>query len=211
MAMSTDSLHPGKWRLALLMLMFTVIGGAGVVILLALGLADPPRAGSLVWRSDSDQDWQPYREIDEAALYNAPIRLPEAPFTLELQASNQGASDSAWGIWIRTTDGIRIIVVSREGYLSISSDERPHWAGFIHIGSETNKLYLNVESDHYATLRINDEIGWTGRLVTTNEWGVVRFRQPDLIWDGWRCMDTSEWLWETHVDGRVVSNTATEM
>jgi hypothetical protein len=182
--MSTDSIHPGKWRLALLMLIFTLIGGAVLVTLLALGLGDPPSAGELAWQTKTDQDWQRHRDFGETVLTIAPVRLPEAPFTLELQASNHGVSDSAWGMWIETTAGIWTMLVSNEGYMSVSNDEQPHWAGFIHIRSETNKVYLHVEGDHMATVRINDEIAWRGRLATESEWGIARFRRPDLGWDG---------------------------
>jgi hypothetical protein len=181
--MSTVTVNRHKWRRALSSLIVTLIAGAALLTALALGLADPPRAGRRIWQAKSAAAWPRYPSLGETARHLSPMPLPRPPFTLEISASNQAEPTSAWGIWLESGDGILEMLVSGEGYLSISTDENPHWAEFIHIHPVTNELYLHVESDKNATFRINDEIARTGILVAGTQWGVARFGNPDVLWD----------------------------
>jgi len=180
--MSTENVSRGRWRAGLLALTGTALGGAILVIVLALGIADPLRAGLLVWQAGSAEEWPLVRRVSAFDLYQSPIPLPSKPFTIELIADNRGAADSAWGVWLDSSDGIHTVLVSNEGYFSVSSDARPHWTAFLHIQSDTNKLYVNIGDSSTATLRINDEIAWTGILAPAYDWGVVNYREPDLAW-----------------------------
>ena len=144
------------------------IGGLILTALLALGLADPPRIGFLQWQADS-----PPQE---------PMPLPAA-YTLELTARNDGRADSAWGIRLTDREKSLTILIDNQGYLSVSSDDRLHWSEFPHIRpSASNQLYLNVELDGVATLRINHEIAWEG-TVNAHSWEIAEHGQPLLDWD----------------------------
>jgi hypothetical protein len=101
---------------------------------------------------------------------------------LEISASSRGLPASAWGIWLEAEDSTLWMLVSNESYLSISTDGNPHWMEFFHIYPRANKLYLHVESGNSVTFRVNDEIAWTGALVTGVSWGNVLFRNPDVQW-----------------------------
>jgi hypothetical protein len=169
------------WRLTLATFVFLIIGGLAFIILLSLGIADPPRAGSLQWSAKTADDWSLWQETGDFRNSHAPTALPRLPFTLELTASNEGALDSGWGIWI----GSWSILISREGYLSISDDEKPHWSEFLHIRRDgDNKLYLDMRENGDTTLRINDEIAWTGNIsfLENAAWGVIYYRHPQINW-----------------------------
>ena len=180
-----DSVSPHKWCLALSALLIMIVAGIFVLVLLALGLADPPLAGTLRWQSASVEGWLPVRCTGESEMFIAPIRIPRPPFTVVASASNHGEAHSAWGLWLETVEGIQMFQVSNEGYLSVSSDDSTHWAQFFHIQSPTNKLYLHVQTDDIATFRVNDEIAWQARLTEVEglSWGVARYGKADLAWE----------------------------
>jgi hypothetical protein len=180
--MSTESIPPHKWKLAVSIFLIIIIMGLFVLIFLSLGVADPPRAGELTWQTNSINNWTPLQTNSVSQRYVAPTPLPHAPFTLEITASNNGAYFSGWGLWLRTTGGIQTFLVSREGYMSISSDDNSHWAQFIHIQTITNKIYLHIEGNQAATLRINDEIAWRGTIVPLVEWGLSLHGSAIITW-----------------------------
>ena len=155
-----------------------------LLVALALGAADPPRAGARQWQTGSTSAWPLLRQHGDSLLYDAPVQRPTLPFTLELSAVNTGAPDSAWGIWLQTEAGQVKILVSNEGYFSVSDDEQPLWQQFIHLRPGTaNKLYLHYAApDAPAVLRLNDEIAWQGDLAPapSGRWGLLTFRQPQL-------------------------------
>jgi hypothetical protein len=106
-------------------------------------------------------------------------------FTLELTADNSGTADSAWGIALQASGELWTFLISREGYFSVSADEKPHWAEFPHIRRDgDNKLYLDVREDGAAIVRINDEIAWAGSIfISENDaWGIAHYRRPRLDW-----------------------------
>lgn len=179
--LSIETVPPIMWLFTLIVLAVLIIGGGILIVLLASGMADPPRAGLLQWSIATADDWPLIQESADFRLYHAPTALPNLPFTLELTANNEGELDSGWGLWI----GSWSILISREGYFSISGDEKPHWAEFIHIRqSGDNKLYLDIQQNGTATLRINDEIAWTGDISISEDaaWGVVYYRHPEINW-----------------------------
>src|SRR5690554_6593882 len=99
--------------------------GLLIVFLLSFGIADPPRAGSLSWQVESAEVWQSWQKFSDLELFSAPVAIALPPFTLELTADNTGASDSAWGIALQNSVYIWKILINREGYLSVSTDDRP--------------------------------------------------------------------------------------
>ncbi len=155
-----------------------------LLVALALGAADPPRAGARQWHTDSTAAWPLLRQHGDTLLYDAPAQLPTLPFTLELSVLNSGAPDSAWGIWLQTESRQLAILVSSEGYFSVSEDDRPRWQQFIHLRpGAANRLYLHhAAPDEPAVLRLNDEIAWQGDLglSPSGRWGLLTFRQPQL-------------------------------
>jgi hypothetical protein len=171
-----------RWRIILIGLAALVIGGVILMLLLAGGLADPPRVGSLRWQVDAPGNW-PITAINAEIRYQqAPVPLPDS-FTLELSAQNSGLDDSAWGIWLDQAHQSFIILVDNQGYYAITADQ-PDWAQFRHIRRDAiNSLYLHVQSDGTATLRINNEIAWEGPLDAA-AWGIALYRQPQLSWGG---------------------------
>ncbi len=173
--MSTENVQRSKWHLALTIFLITLVLGILLLILLALGIADPPRAGELVWQTDTTSSWALSHDTGESWRYIAPIPLSEVPFTLEITAINNGVPASAWGLWLRTTDGLQTFLISNERYMSVGNDDTPHWAQFVHIRTDTNKLYLDVLANQSATFRINDEIAWQGALMPTSDWGIVSY------------------------------------
>jgi hypothetical protein len=175
-----------KWRLTLALAAGTLMTVVVMVIVLALGAADPPRGAELLWRTSSADDWQMGDGWDDFQLFDAPLPLSAPPFTLELTAANSGTPDSAWGISIQTLEGRWTAVISREGYVSLTTSPQPSWAEFLHIQrSGENKLYLHVEANGQATLRINDEVAWESHLSVSEGaiWSLAQYRQPKLDWN----------------------------
>ena len=98
----------------------TVIGA----ILLARGATDPPVAGPVIW-ADTELIWAGGPVIalaaGESIWFTAPESAPLPPggFTLDVSAQITTDSDpgTAWGVWIETGDGERVIyAISGEGY-----------------------------------------------------------------------------------------------
>ncbi len=171
------------WLFALLMTFVVILGGAILIILLSFGVANPPRAGTLRWQVNSVDDWSLAQASDEFDFFSAPVALPSPPFTLELTGDNEGLAASAWGVRLQN---LWSILISREGYLSVTIDEKPQWAEFPHIRRDSdNKLYLDVQADGTMTVRINDEIAWTGNLdsLSAGEWEIVHYQSPILLWE----------------------------
>jgi hypothetical protein len=107
------------------------------------------------------------------------------PLTLELSAQALPVSNGAWGLWLRAPGEVWHFLVSAEGCLSVSADSHQHWFPFIHIHPNSpNRLSLHLEADGSATLRINDEVAWTGTLPAPQAWGVARWRNPTIMWTG---------------------------
>lgn len=160
-----------RWRMTLAAFALVSIGGLILMTMLALGMADPPRTGSLQWRAQAPDQ------------IPASLALPLA-FTLEAGATNTGPADSAWGLQLANAQEVLVILIDNQGYFSVSADNRPHWAEFPHIRPFAgNQLDLHVESNGAATLRINHEIAWQG-TVQAQTWAAIEHAEPALDWHG---------------------------
>ena len=158
-----------------------IASGVLLIVLLSLGVADPPRTGRLQWQVQSPYTWPEQHESAEIIFLKAPHDLPDA-FTLELTATNDGPPDSAWGIQFTHAEPPVTILIDNQGYFSVSTNTQPIWAEFIHLAArQPNTLTLYIERKR-ATLRINDEVAWTGNFIPTHQWGIITYRQPDLQW-----------------------------
>lgn len=164
MSVEVDApVSPARWRLVLFALCVTLIGGAALAFILALGAADPPRAPNLALNVRSDDGMIDAGTFDGARLLAFPLALTP-PFTIEVQAGNSGAAGSAWGIWLRVSDSngsVRDLpmLVDQTGYV-VSGLDSPTFqhVQFMHIQPGSNRLYLHVDQANTAVFRVNDEI-----------------------------------------------------
>jgi hypothetical protein len=140
------------------------IGGVGVA-LLAGGLADPPRAGPLIWAKG------PLTTLavpsDYSITAEPTLSLPSTPYTLEVAAMFSTDSDQAarWEIvWDNdpAPGGFRI-ALDGYGFFAVPPS-RPDSTPFLHIRppGQPNRVALSVSADGQGILRINDEIAWRG-------------------------------------------------
>jgi hypothetical protein len=144
------------WHSARLALVGVIGLGAIMVILLAGGIANPPRAGRAIFEIGplADSTIPP----NYTSEFSPSIALPRGAFTLEVEANVTG--DAHWGILFDDQSHFGVEVNSR-GFFSVPP-YLPDSMPFIHIRAESNRVALNVESSGQATLRINDEIAWRG-------------------------------------------------
>jgi hypothetical protein len=200
--MAHDNSLPPRWvwRLTLggaaLVVVVTAIGA----IVLGLGAANPPVAGPLAW-SDESLRWAagPVTTLaaaDDAWFASPPdAALPNGAFTLDVQArfSRDSGAGAAWGVWLETLDGARVLyAISGEGYTTtrrcdphLTSGKfriedcpalRPEWRWFdyprIHPPGESNTITLHVERPGQVRLRINREIMGIAPVAWSGHWGV---------------------------------------
>jgi hypothetical protein len=146
------------WRAARIGLLAIIGLGAVTAILLSLGIANPPRSGTLV------QEFGSLSSMAVPANYTteigSSIALPGRAYTLEIAA--QTSSDVTWGITFKGASPFKVNIDSR-GFFSVPPFV-PDSTPFIHIHTESNKVALDVDATGQATLRINDEIAWRGAI-----------------------------------------------
>lgn len=157
--------------------------GAAAALLLAAGAANPPYAGPLRWHAASPAGWASLPASAGPARLEAPAAPPGLPFTLEISA-RAASSSGFWGVWLDTPGAVWQALVSADGYLSVGTDAGPQWFEFMHLlPAAPNRLYLHVDGDGGAVLRVNDEIAWTGALAAPLRWGVVSAGGEPAAWD----------------------------
>jgi hypothetical protein len=183
---SDNTVSIRKWRLALAMVVMVMLGGTAVGGLVALGVADPPRAGTLMWQSSSFDEWcyaPPHSEGSPFDEYIPPIAIPKPPFTIEVIALNNAHPKSAWGIRLNVYGGFWYILVSGDRYFAQVGLE---WQEFPPIRRNAeNKIYVHVDADNRLTVRINDEIVVENITIdnfhpASISWGVVMYDRPVL-------------------------------
>lgn len=172
--MSNRPVSRNRWRIALLALGLLCVGGAALIAALALGAADPSRAPRLILDTITPS-------------VSNPLSAP--PYTLELNATNSGPPESAWGLWVGADENDALVfLIDNQGYVSVAHGVERDWSQFIHLRPQTNALTLNVEADGSATFRVNGEIAWRGSIETMPEsrWGIATEKQPQLDWNNVR-------------------------
>jgi hypothetical protein len=162
-----DTVPLWLWRGAWIALGSVIGIGVMGVALLSGGLADPPRAGPLIWSSG------PLKALAVPSDYSitaGPIlSLPATPYTLEITAAFSADSDHAarWEIvWDNdTAPGNFKIVLDGYGFFAVPPSQ-PDSTPFIHIRApgQPNRVALFVSADGQGLLRINDEIAWRGSV-----------------------------------------------
>ncbi len=172
MTSSPDVTPRWLWRVVRVALLAVMAVGVAGVIVLGAGAADPSRAGPLLY-----EDATPHT-LTTSPNSNPVIdpdffAFPKGAFTLEVSARFSVESDptTAWGIVLgppQTSNSSTPFYSARlNGFRQFAVwPTQPDFTPFIHIraNGQTNKLTLDVRSDGSATLRINDEVAWTGRL-----------------------------------------------
>jgi hypothetical protein len=173
---STDLIPPHHWRLAVILLLLVIVGGAALALALALGAADSPYAGPLVWETTSLDRWALVKDLGgnpRLWLHDAPVENHSLPLTIEIEANVPNTDASAWGLWIETLHGDDLFLVGHGDY--VSTGTALDWRNFIHVRPQINHLYLNVEPNGMTTFRINHEIAWSGQLDLPDKpsWGLA--------------------------------------
>ncbi len=195
------------WRLILGGTLLVVGSIILVVLLLLGGAADPPLAGPLRW-SDQQMVWAPGNlAIDQDVWSTAPENLPAGLFTLRLEARLASGSDpsAAWGVWLETMDGGRVIyAISGERMITTRRCEehalspledcpavRPEWRWFeynrLFGPGKTNAITLHREASGQIRLRLNDERMGVSPVDLSGRWGVWARGGRDglavLVWE----------------------------
>jgi hypothetical protein len=143
-----------------------LILGLITIAMLTLGAADPPKAGALQWHIGNLLHTVPPHEF---FVFPQQIQLPAPPYTLEVAGTFDVESDpmAVWGISLLDSS-TELLGVYLNGFQFYSvPPTQPDFTPFIHIrkNGAVNKLTLNIDINHHATLRINDEIAWQGMLL----------------------------------------------
>lgn len=128
-----------------------LMSGILLAILLAAGIGNPTLAGNLQYTTD-----KPESILVSTNSYTIVIAAklpPDAPYS------------ATWGIALYAVQQqlvLRIEVTADRyfRYLPDGADLR----AFPHLKADYDELYLHVESDGRATLRLNREIAWRGKL-----------------------------------------------
>jgi hypothetical protein len=175
------------WRLAVWGFGLLLVGVVALAAALSFGLADPPRAGPLLWEADfSGQaarwEWFPpdggtlaphgsALVADFARPGQVAAALAEAPtgdFTLEAGAAQTtGASGAQYGLvfnW-QSDDHYSAVLVNGNGYVEAyrqAGRVREAWFPFsqwphVLVGPEANRVRVDVRGLR-VTVRINDEL-----------------------------------------------------
>ena len=185
--MTNDRAAPWLWRLANGALLLAVGGVAVLAAALALGAADPPRAGPLLWQDDFKAGLERWTlaagqlsaehgaleaslaaEADGTAL--ALTSAPDGSFTLEVAgAAVEGLA--AYGLVFGWQDDAHYsaVLVNGNGYAEAYTQAGPRrttwlaWQQWPHIlyGAESNRVRVDVRAEAAGTAvtaRVNNEV-----------------------------------------------------
>ncbi len=156
-----NPVSPRKWNLALLALAFTVFGGAALAFALLLGAANPPHAANLVYNARNADDFVHAWDYAAGQVFALPNRTLSPPLTIEMEASNSGATDSAWGLAFSSDSGKDAappVMIGNRGYLVTRVDAFDYaHLQFPHLKTGMNRISAHIDASGLATFRINDE------------------------------------------------------
>ena len=147
-------------------LLVVVVGGTVVLITLSAGAANPPKAGPLVFEQSTPI--QLTASPGQSSTSPNVIPLPAGAYTLEVTGQLAADTDPTvtWGIvFVNGATQAEPFSVMLSGYRFLAvSPSKPDFAPFIHVraNGQPNTLTLTTERTGKATLRVNDEIAWTG-------------------------------------------------
>lgn len=171
------------WIFAWVLIAGSLLGGLTLLIALAFGAANPPVEDRLQAQFTHPDDWPLTRHTTDLGYYLAPAVLPSGGFTLQASAINTGPPDSAWGLWLAGETDVLVILLNNEGYLSVTRNDGRAWQGFPHSRpGQPNQIALTVTETNAASLRINDELAWSGIFTPVEgaQWGILYDHQPQM-------------------------------
>lgn len=174
------------WRLARAGLAALLVGTAGLALALGLGLADPPRAGPLLWQDDFKGDTSRWAWSVSSGAALAPragalvadlsgpeqmvfavTPAPAADYTLEVAgAQTEGAAGAAYGLVLNWHDDAHYtaVVVNGNGYAEAYQQAGTQrralfpWQQWPHLlaGTDSNRVRVDVRGSR-VSVRVNDE------------------------------------------------------
>lgn len=157
-------------------LLVLLLGGAALAVALSAGLADPPTAGKLLMPIPTMQLTIPPNQQSQQPLALPASLFPPYTIILTAQFDTPRDPDAQWGIQLCTTEvqadcdkaGILLLLTS-DGFFNLYPFA-PDTTRFIHLngGDHPNEIYLNVEANGHATLRLNHEIAWEGQFPASS-------------------------------------------
>lgn len=175
------------WRATAVGLLLLVLGGLGLGLLLAGGLADPPRAPLLSRELPGPDGLAVTAEESWQRLTVADDLVP--PFTLEAEAIFRDVASGAWGVWLNTprseqTTRVRLLV-RPDGYLRDPFRNADRWSQFIHLRPARNRVALHV-AEGEIVLRVNDEIAQRAPYdaAAPASVGILLEDDTNLLWQG---------------------------
>jgi hypothetical protein len=203
------------WRAAVWGFGITLLGVSGLATALALGLADPPRAGPLAWQDDFKAGaarWEISTSPGAAfgprqgalvAEFTARDQVaagltisPSRDFTLEVAGAQvAGEIGAAYGLVFAWQDEARYsaVLVNGNGYVEAYRREGDDWRAWFawqqwpHIlaGNESNRVRLDVRGTT-VTGRINDEVLFEAVTEANGRIGVMaRSQNPGRVVFSW--------------------------
>ncbi|GAB4575994.1 MAG: hypothetical protein Kow0077_30270 [Anaerolineae bacterium] len=157
-----------KWFLLLELAVGVMVGG-----LLALGAADPPVAGTVIFDQAADRG-----ECLQQPLLPA-VNLP-ATLRITATVTTPPEALTTWGVWVAAPQGELRWEVLPPGYYRFGG----HTVEFFHVGPGANTLQLNLEMDGTAVLWLNRERALETMLSGQSSpvvWGL--YASGDVCWE----------------------------
>jgi len=162
------------WRSVRWGFLFLLFSIAGLIIAVALGVADPKPVGSLKWEDHfTPGRWETFGEaafvtggLDVSGEGGGAITAPEsADFTFEVAAGQSaGEIGAAYGIVFGypSLQRYTAVLINGNGYVQVVSGDGREWRQWsqwpnILLGTEANRLRVDVVNGE-GLIRINDEV-----------------------------------------------------
>jgi len=182
------------WRACWLTLIAVLAISISAAIALGSGLADPPRAGPLLWQMAAQPKWLMTANGGTVTFQRVPFEIPAPPFTLEVVARySEGDPGAFWLLTFETNLNAPPssitkprafhkldFVVYNNGYFAVRNDFALQRVEFPHLNraGAFNKLALDVAADQTVVLRLNDEIAWHGKINVDLPWSLFLEASP---------------------------------
>jgi hypothetical protein len=169
-----DQIPIWAWRSVRWGFVILVIGLAGLIAAVALGVADPKPVGPLKWEDHfTPGRWETFGEarfvaggLDVSGAEGGAVTAPEsADFTFEAAAGQSGGEiGAAYGLVVgyQSLQNHIAVLINGNGYVQVISADGREWRQWgqwpnILLGTEANRLRVDVV-DGEGLIRINDEV-----------------------------------------------------
>ena len=164
----SDESQEDPWRWLNWSIVIVFAGAVIMISVISAGVFDPKPLGSLLSTNSLQQVGLAERQ--QRLLWIEPL-APASDYSLRLTAAlSEGELDSAYGLALGAEDQYLVVAFSPVGYVSfwrqdIGRLEKiipwrtwPH----VHLGSEPNELWMDVQGGQLTSIRTNREILWQG-------------------------------------------------